>query len=132
MAEKSSGDGGFDLKWELLLADAWEDAALMKRLQTDPTTVLKERGIRVAPGTQVKVLADTDTVAHLVIPQKPEVGELSEEELSTVSAGCGPVFGCFGCGGCGGCGGCSRGCGGGGGCGGCGRGCSGRGCGRGC
>jgi hypothetical protein len=69
------------------VADAWENDALMKRLQTNPTEVLQERGIKVQSGVTVKVLADTEKVAHLIIPLKPAEGELSEADLSTVSAG---------------------------------------------
>lgn len=134
-------EGGWELKWELLVADAWNDPALKQRLLNDPASVLNERGIKVPAGIQIKVVENSDSVEHLVLPTKPEEGELSEEELETVAGGhfsglvigcggggfgggfggcrgCGGGGGCRGCGGCGGCGGC-RGCGGGGGCRGC-------------
>lgn len=105
MAEQESKyDDSWDLKWDLLVADAWADDALMQRLTKDPASLLKERGMKVPPGVQVKVFADTDKVTHLVIPPKPTGEAMSEEELSTVAGGhCGGCRGC-GCGGCRGCG----------------------------
>jgi hypothetical protein len=99
----------WELKWELLVADAWADAALKKRLLENPAVVLKERGISFPEGVQVKVLEDTDKVEHLIIPSKPAEGELSEEELASVAGG--HCRGCRGCG-CRGCRGCRycRGC----------------------
>ncbi len=107
MAEKPSEQargGDWELRWGLLVADAWEDDALKKRLLSDPATVLKERGITTPPNVQIKTIEDTATVMHLVLPTKPAAAELSEEELSTVAGGY-----CRGCGGCRGgcrCGGC--------------------------
>jgi hypothetical protein len=77
----------WELKWDLLLADAWADPALKKRLLENPAAVLKERGIAIPEGCQVKVVEDTDKVQHLVIPGKPAEGELSEQELSSVAGG---------------------------------------------
>ena len=54
MAE-ATGEG---LKWELLVADTWDDPALKQRLLDDPATVLKERGISVPEGVSVNVVAD--------------------------------------------------------------------------
>jgi hypothetical protein len=129
MAEER--EGSWDLKWELLVADAWSDPELKKRLLADPTAVCAERGIALPKGRKIKVIEDSDTVTHFVLPSKPAGEELSEEALESVAGG-GGCFGCFGCLGCGGCGGCGcRGCGGCGGCRGCGGGCRGcGGCGR--
>src|SRR4051794_38529364 len=69
MAEIQSND--WELKWELLVADAWADPALKKRLMDDPAKVLAERGISVPQGTQVKIVEDSANVTHLVIPTKP-------------------------------------------------------------
>jgi hypothetical protein len=100
----------WELKWDLLLADAWADPALKKRLLENPAAVLKERGISVPEGVQVKVIEDTEKVEHLVIPTPPAEGELSEQELSSVAGG--HCRGCRGCGGSRGCRGCRfcRGC----------------------
>jgi hypothetical protein len=102
------------LRWELLVADAWADPALKKRLLENPAAVLKERGISIPEGVQVKVVEDTDKVEHFVIPTRPAEGELSEEELSSVAGGayycrgCERCRGCRGCERCRGCRGCER------------------------
>ena len=92
-----AGAGGHDLKWGLLVADAWADEALKKRLLADTATVLKERGIALPQGVTVKVIEDTPEVVHVVIPAKPSTAELSEEELTAVAGGqpCGPPPPCF-------------------------------------
>ena len=77
----------WDLKWELLVADTWDDAALKQRLLDDPATVLKERGISMPEGVSVNVVADDERTVHLTIPAKPSEYALSEEELDHVAGG---------------------------------------------
>ena len=84
--EQASGSD-WELRWGLLVADAWADDALKKRLLSDPAAVLKERGITTPPNVQIKTIEDTANVMHLVLPMKPAEAELSEEELSTVAGG---------------------------------------------
>jgi hypothetical protein len=91
-------------KMEQLVAKTWADEVFKKRLIADPAAVLKEAGLEVPEGVKVKVVEDTDTVMHLVLPPKPSEDELSEEQLSQAAGGH-----CSG--GCGGCGGCRCGCG---------------------
>jgi len=83
MAEHSD----FAIKWELLISDAWGDPALKQRLQDDPETVFKERGIKIPDGVSLKVHASSDTEKHLVIPTQPPEEELSEEQLEAVAGG---------------------------------------------
>jgi hypothetical protein len=106
MAEQDKASE-WEQKWSQLVAKVWDDPALKKRLLADPATVLKENGLEMAPGLQVKMVENTPSVVHLILPAKPTSEELSEEELSSVAAGH-----CHGCRGCRGCGGChhSRGC----------------------
>ena len=109
MAENPRG-GDWELRWGLLVADAWADDALKQRLLSDPAAVLKERGITTPPNVQIKTIEDTANVMHLVLPMKPAAAELSEEELSTVAGGWCGCGGCYHCGcGCR-CGGCGGGC----------------------
>lgn len=80
-------------KMDQLIAKTWVDEAFKQRLMSDPLTVLKEEGIEIAEGIQVRVVEDTDTVMHLVLPPKPSEDELSDEELSDAAGGqcrCGP------------------------------------------
>jgi hypothetical protein len=123
----------FEYQWSMLVARAWSDAAFKQKLVADPAAVLKENGLLLPPGIQVKVVENTEKVLFLTLPLKPEPAELSEEELRRVAGGVGTcrggyrgggwggACGCSGCGGGyrgGGCSGCRSG-GGGGGCGGC-------------
>ncbi|QDU94138.1 NHLP leader peptide family RiPP precursor [Lignipirellula cremea] len=97
----------WNLKWELLVADAWDDADLKTRLLSDPMAVCKERGIVPPEGVVLKVVENDVSTIHLVLPEAPTEAELSEEELEGVaggggfSIGIGPGGGVsFGIGGC--------------------------------
>jgi hypothetical protein len=92
----------FETKWGELVSKTWNDAALKKRLLSDPAAVLKEHGLIVPAGITVKVVENTDKLIHLTLPAAPSAAELSEQELQAVAGGF-----CGGCGGCGGCRGCS-------------------------
>ena len=69
-----------------LVARAWTDEAFKAKLLADPAAALKEAGIEVPDGMTVKVVENTDTVFHLVLPPKPDV-ELSDEDLEELAAG---------------------------------------------
>ena|SRR5208282_2303409 len=73
-------------QWAQVVARAWADAAFKKRLLAQPTAALKEVGLEAPEGFQVKVVENTDRLAHLVLPPAP--GELAEEELERVAGGC--------------------------------------------
>jgi hypothetical protein len=72
--------------WGQVVATAWQDEAFKRRLLADPAAVLKEHGIAVGLGVQVKVVENTDKVRYLTLPTRP-AGELSEEALQRVAAG---------------------------------------------
>lgn len=74
-------------KMEQLIARTWADEAFKQRLMANPVTVLKEAGLEIPEGIEVRVVEDTDTVYHLVLPPKPADDELSEEELSNAAGG---------------------------------------------
>jgi hypothetical protein len=93
-----------ELKWFQLVADCWADDSLKQRLLSDPGAVLRERGIQAPAGVEVRVIADTDRLAHWVVPARPTASELSEEDLRAVAGGqCGACRCNCGssCGGCG-------------------------------
>jgi len=103
MAEEKN----WDLKWELLVADAWADPKLKERLLSKPAEVFKERGIEAAAGQTIKVVEESDDVLYFVLPPKPSEAELSEQQLASVAGGrC--REGCRGCRE--GCRGCREGC----------------------
>jgi hypothetical protein len=112
-------DLDFEYEWSQLVAKAWDDPAFKQRLLADPAAVLKENGLKVPAGVQVKVVENTDKVVHLTLPAKPSPAELSEEELHRAAGGhcggggcercrCGGCERCRGCGGCERCRGCER------------------------
>ena len=73
-------------RWSQVVSKSWSDAAFRKRLVAEPMIVLKEQGINVPPGVQVKVVEDTPTLCHLTLPAKPNHAR-SEAELEAVSGG---------------------------------------------
>ena len=68
-----------------VVARAWRDEAFKQRLLADPAGVLREHGIAVPAGQQVRVVEDTDQQVHLPLPAKP--GNLSDEQLDQVAGG---------------------------------------------
>ena len=72
-------------KWGQVVARAWRDEAFKQRLLSDPAGVLREEGIEVPAGQQVRLVENTDQVMHLVVPQKPP--NLSDEQLDKVAGG---------------------------------------------
>ena len=70
-----------------ILAKAWEDAAFKQRLLQDATTALKEEGLPVPEGLEVKVVENTEKVFHLVLPWAPVTSKLTTEQLAGLSGG---------------------------------------------
>src|SRR5271169_1655689 len=95
-----------DLLWSQIVARALCDEVFMRRLRSDPRTVLAEHDlevpegteVKVMEGTEVKIVADTDTVLHFILPVSPP-DELIDEDL----VGTGVAYYCGACGGCGRC-----------------------------
>lgn len=51
-----------------LLNRVWSDDAYKARLLADPRSALSEMGFTFPEGSDIKVLEDSDTVKHLVVP----------------------------------------------------------------
>ena len=51
-----------------IVARAWRDPAFKARLLADPHGALKEAGVDVPAGVTVKVVEDSDSHVHLVLP----------------------------------------------------------------
>jgi hypothetical protein len=68
-------------KIEKIIAKAWMDEGFKQRLLSDPAASLKEEGVEIPRGVEVRIVEDTDTVQHLVLPMKPSSKELSDEQL---------------------------------------------------
>ena len=85
-------------QWAQVVAKAWSDEAFRTRLLAQPAAVLKEAGLDVPEGCQLKVVENTERLVHLILPPKPSTGELSDEQLAAVAGGHGRRCGRCGCG----------------------------------
>jgi hypothetical protein len=83
-AEPSSSWGK---KWGQIVARAWADQGFKQRLLADPAAALKEHGVGVPPGVQVRVVEDTRHVCHLTLPLRPVTEQISEEDLKLAAGG---------------------------------------------
>ena len=91
------------MKWSQLLAKTWSDDNFKQRLLQDPPSVLRECGIEVPPGVDVRVVENTDVrkstdkVMYVKLPPRPNAGvtDLSEQELATVAGGFCCCFACI-------------------------------------
>jgi len=69
-----------------IIAKALKDESFKKQLIADPAGTLKAEGIEIPEGISVKVVADSESVRHMVLPAVGR-GELSEADLSHMAAG---------------------------------------------
>ena len=92
MAEKQSFESEFATK---AITKAWSDPAYKKRLMADPRAALAEAGISVPVNLNFKVVENTGTLVHLILPPPPS-GEVSEESLAQASGGIQPIDGLVG------------------------------------
>ncbi|MGH6896614.1 MAG: NHLP leader peptide family RiPP precursor [Geminicoccaceae bacterium] len=70
-----------------VVAKAWSDSAFKAKLLRDPRAALAEAGVPVAAGVTIKVIEDTESTRHLILPPPPPEGELSDESLDKVAGG---------------------------------------------
>ena len=74
-------------QWGQVVAKAWQDDAFKKRLLSNPSVVLKEHGLEMPSGVQIRVVENSDQVVHLTLPAQPQDDELSEDALDAVAGG---------------------------------------------
>ena len=82
-----AGHSEWGEKWGQIVSKTWTDESFKKRLLADPATILKEHGLEVPPGVQVKIVENTDKVFHLTLPPKSSAQELSEADLAAIAGG---------------------------------------------
>ena len=71
-----------------LFAACWKDEALKARFMSDPKSVLKDYGLEVPDGMDVKVVENADDCVHITLPAAPAgSGDLSDDELSNAAGG---------------------------------------------
>ena len=74
-----------------IVSKALQDEAFKERLIADPAATLAAEGVEIPDDVTVKVVADTETVRHLVLPA---AGALSDSELAGLAGGV-PVRRCW-------------------------------------
>ena len=73
-----------------LFSACWKDEALKARFMADPKAVLKEHGLDVPDGIDVKVVENADDCVHITLPAPPAGHmDLSDEEMSNAAGGTG-------------------------------------------
>ena len=70
-----------------IVARAWSDPDFKARLVSDPAAVLAEEGIAVQEGTELRVVENTDSIRHFVLPAHPGDEQLADAVLERVSGG---------------------------------------------
>ncbi len=75
-----------------LIMKASSDKELKARLLKDCASVFKESGISIPKGMTVKILEDTDTVYHFIIPPKPDNATNPAGTGSTADKGAGQLL----------------------------------------
>ena len=71
-----------------IFADCWKDEAFKARFMADPKEVLKEHGLDVPEGIEVKVVQNADDRVHITLPAPPPGHmDLTDHELSTAAGG---------------------------------------------
>jgi hypothetical protein len=70
-----------------IIAKSWQDDEFKARLVADPTASLRQEGVEIPPGVEMRVVADTDSVRYLRLPLKPSTEELSDQQLTQVVGG---------------------------------------------
>ena len=73
-----------------IIAKAWKDPTFKKKLLSDPKAALKECGVNLPAGVNVKVVEESANNYTFVLPAAPSnVQSLSQQELHAVAAGAG-------------------------------------------
>jgi hypothetical protein len=71
-----------------LFAACWKDEALKARFMSDPKSVLKDYGLEVPDGMDVKVVENADDCVYITLPPAPRGNvDLSDDELSNAAGG---------------------------------------------
>ena len=78
-----------------VITKAWNDDSFKQRLLADTMAVLKEEGVQVPAGLEVKAVENTEKLVHMIIPLKPVSSEFLDETLLLIAQGSGfHVLGC--------------------------------------
>ena len=69
-----------------LIARAWRDPTFKAKLLADPEATLRQAGVSIPAGVTVKVVENTGTHFHFVLPARPNEA-LTGEALDKVAGG---------------------------------------------
>ncbi len=73
-----------------LIAKALTDPAFKAELLKNPNAAVeKATGVKVPAGVTIKIVEDTASAVHLVLPGSAKSGSLSDDELGKVAGGAG-------------------------------------------
>jgi len=80
--------------WAKIVAQAWADPEFRARLLADPAAVLKEAGLDMPDGVTLRVMEDTASLTHVVLPAVPDSAEIGEQLDARIAPFCCGVFLC--------------------------------------
>jgi hypothetical protein len=63
-----------------VIAQAWQQEDFRERLLANPAKVLREAGLELPKGARIKVVRDTRTLKHIVLPVPPSGMDQDEQE----------------------------------------------------
>jgi hypothetical protein len=69
-----------------VIAKCWTDEDFKSRLLKNPREVLEEEGIEAREGVEIRLVQNTKAIRYFVIPEAPEMIELSEDEIDERAA----------------------------------------------
>lgn len=71
-----------------IIARALNDESFKRRLLADTGAVLREGGVDIPKGMEVRAVENTDHLTHIVIPVRPVSEKVSEEIHQLIITGC--------------------------------------------
>jgi|SRR6478672_9091864 hypothetical protein len=70
-----------------IIAKAWSDPAFKRRLIDNPKAIAQEHGIYVPEDLEVRVVENTKTRVHVILPVEPPNDMLPDEALEEIAGG---------------------------------------------
>ncbi len=70
-----------------IMLAAWRDKKFKTRLLAEPATVMKEYGMEIPAGIEIRVVEQTPDVVHIVLPPKGSFAKLSYETFEELTSG---------------------------------------------
>ena len=67
--------------WAMTVARIWRSEEYRRVFLVDPKAALKEIGITLPPGTDLRILQDTPTMTHVVAPRDLDIHQVTLEQF---------------------------------------------------